>query len=98
MHILALPANVAVSVLIVVRGHNSRRPYNLASQSTLEMTDGLHYDRIHKLLMKLRVAFARSQSVLRGNFLMPQIYRVVPTVACRVEVDNFEVLADRARF
>ena len=41
-----------------------RKPHDLATERPLEMADRFHHYRIDKLLMELRIAFARRQALL----------------------------------
>jgi hypothetical protein len=75
----------------------ARIPDDLAAESPLEVPNGLHRDGIDELLVKLRVALARRQPLLRGDRLVRQVDRFVPASARRVDIDDLEVFATGAR-
>ena len=60
----------SVHVGLALRPHQARIPHDPAAQRALEVADRLHRHGVDELLMKLRVAFARRQPLLRGDLLV----------------------------
>ena len=79
------------------RPHQARPPHHPPSQRAFEVADRLHRHGVDELLVKLRVAFAGRQALLRGDLLARQVHRLVPAAARRIEVDDFDVFTDRSR-
>ena len=75
----------------------ARRPQGApAAERSLEVANRRHGDRVDHLLMELRVAFGRGQSVLREQIGVVQIHRRVEVIARRIVVDHLEIFAHRA--
>ena len=60
-----------------------------------KLADRRHRDCVDHLLMELRIAFRRRPAVLGEQLLVVEIDRVVDTVRGRVDVDHFQIFADR---
>ena len=60
------------------------------------MADGRHADGIDHLLVELGIAFRRAQAVLSEEHLVIEVDWVIDLVGRGIDVDHFEILADRA--
>ncbi len=68
-----------------------------AAERPLEVLDRGHRDGVDHLLVELRVRLRGRQAVLRQQVRMVEIDRVVEDAAGRIDVDDLDVFADRAR-
>ncbi|WP_334382504.1 MULTISPECIES: hypothetical protein [unclassified Bradyrhizobium] len=55
----------------------------------------LHRHRKNHLLMELRIAFGWRQPILRQKMRVVEIDRLVELAACRIDINDFEILVDR---
>ena len=75
-----------------------RRPKRNAAERLLEMLDGLHRDRVDHLLMELRVCLRWAQARSAREVRVIEVDRGVAAATRGVDVDDFDIFADRAWF
>ena len=73
-----------------------RCPESKATQRMLEVADCRHRYRVDHLLVKLRIAFGWCQPILGQQIGLIEVNRRVEAFTGRVEIDHFQVLANRA--
>jgi len=96
MRIDPQPGNIIVIIASAVLAP-VRRPERLPSQSALEVLDRLHRNRVTHLLVETRIGFRWLKAIGREQRWRVQVDRRIGGIAARVDVDNFDILADRTR-
>ena len=93
-HFIGLDPLVAApaGVLAIVR-----RPQCAAAERPLEMADRGHGDGIDHLLVKLRIALRRRQTILGEQGLVVEVDRIIDPVRGRIDIHDFEIFANRTR-
>ena len=70
-------------------------PEHHPPQRALEVAHRFHGDGKHHLLVELRVAIGRRQSVLRQQHRIVEIDRRIKAAAGRIEIDDFDIFVNR---
>src|SRR5258706_2794927 len=99
MRINAQPANEFAPPLFgrtLLRSLPSWRPQGHPAERALEVADGGHRDRIDHLLVELRIAFGRCQSILGKEIWIVEIDRRIDDVAGRIDTDYLDVFPNRS--
>ncbi len=86
---------VGIVQRIVRVGARARGPDGLASEGPLEVLDGQPGDGVDHLLVELGCPFGWREPGLREEVMVVEIDRFVEALPRRVDVDDFEVFADR---
>ena len=98
-HIFFFDPESVVSIACVSRTGDAktRRPQRAAPERVFETFDRPHRDRVAHLLMELRIALRRGQAVHSEDVIMVEIHRGITATARRIDVDDFDIFADRSR-